>query len=54
MNPGSCVCGLYLAHPNATDTGVGPNAEAQMEDYAKRKDLDLKECERWLAPNRGY
>ena len=54
MNPGSCVSGLYLAHPSAKYTVVGPIAEDQMEDYAKRKDLDLKECERWLAPNRGY
>ena len=54
MNPGSCVSGLYFAHPNAKYTVVGPIAEDQMEDYAKRKDLDLKECERWLAPNRGY
>jgi 5-methyltetrahydrofolate--homocysteine methyltransferase len=54
MNPGSCVSGLYLSHPNAKYTVVGPIAEDQMEDYAKRKSLDLKECERWLAPNRGY
>jgi 5-methyltetrahydrofolate--homocysteine methyltransferase len=54
MRPGSCVSGLYLAHPNAKYTVVGPIAKDQMEDYAKRKGLDLKECERWLAPNRGY
>ena len=54
MNPGSCVSGLYLAHPKAKYTVVGPIAEDQMEDYAKRKNLDLEDCERWLAPNRGY
>ena len=54
MYPGSCVSGLYLAHPEAKYTVVGPINKDQMEDYAVRKGLDLKECERWLAPNRGY
>jgi hypothetical protein len=25
-----------------------------MADYAAHKDLSLENCERWLAPNRGY
>jgi 5-methyltetrahydrofolate--homocysteine methyltransferase len=54
MYPGSCVSGLYLAHPEAKYTQVGPINKDQMKDYAKRKNLSLKECERWLAPNRGY
>ena len=54
MSPGSCVSGLYLAHPEAKYTQVGPINEDQMKDYAERKGLSLEECERWLAPNRGY
>jgi len=54
MSPGSCVSGLYLAHPEAKYTQVGPIDKDQMQDYANRKGLTLEECERWLAPNRGY
>jgi 5-methyltetrahydrofolate--homocysteine methyltransferase len=54
MNPGSCVSGLYLGHPDAKYTQVGPINKDQMEDYAQRKGLELAVCERWLAPNRGY
>lgn len=54
MSPGSCVSGLYFAHPDAKYTQVGPIDKDQMKDYAKRKGLTLEECERWLAPNRGY
>lgn len=54
MSPGSCVSGLYFAHPDVKYTQVGPIDKDQMQDYAKRKGLTLEECERWLAPNRGY
>ncbi|MFT5825953.1 MAG: 5-methyltetrahydrofolate--homocysteine methyltransferase, partial [Yoonia sp.] len=54
MYPGSCVSGLYFAHPEAKYTLVGPMNKDQMEDYAERKGLSLEETERWLAPNRGY
>jgi len=54
MHPGSCVSGLYLAHPDAKYTQVGPINKDQMQDYANRKALSLEACERWLAPNRGY
>jgi 5-methyltetrahydrofolate--homocysteine methyltransferase len=54
MEPGSCVSGLYLGHPEAKYTQVGPINQEQMQDYADRKGLSLAETERWLAPNRGY
>ena len=54
MNPGSSVSGLYFAHPNAKYFQVGPMAQDQFEDYARRKGFDLKLAERWLAPNKGY
>ena len=54
MFPGSCVSGLYFAHPEAKYTQVGPINKDQMKDYAKRKNLSLEECERWLAPNMAY
>ena len=32
MHPGSCASGLYLAHPDANYTQVGPINKDQMED----------------------
>jgi 5-methyltetrahydrofolate--homocysteine methyltransferase len=54
MSPGSAVSGLYFGHPEAKYFQVGPMAKDQFEDYAKRKSLSLAECEKWLAPNKGY
>ena len=54
MSPGSCVSGLYFAHPEAKYFHVGPLGKDQFEDYSKRKQQSLEETERWLAPNRGY
>jgi 5-methyltetrahydrofolate--homocysteine methyltransferase len=33
---------------------VGQLGKDQAEDYARRKGMDLKLAERWLAPNLGY
>jgi 5-methyltetrahydrofolate--homocysteine methyltransferase len=54
MTPGSCVSGLYFAHPEAKYTHVGPLNKDQFEEYAARKGQSLETTERWLAPNRGY
>ena len=54
MAPGSAVSGLYFGHPDAKYFQVGPVDKDQMEDYAERKDFDLKTTERWLSPNKGY
>jgi 5-methyltetrahydrofolate--homocysteine methyltransferase len=54
MSPGSTVSGLYFAHPEAKYFQVGPIAKDQMQDYAKRTGKTLEDCERWLAPIRGY
>jgi 5-methyltetrahydrofolate--homocysteine methyltransferase len=37
MRPGSSVCGLYLAHPQARYFGVGRIGDDQLEEYATRK-----------------
>lgn len=54
MSPGSCVSGLYFAHPKAKYFQVGPIQKDQVESYAERKGLSLAECEKWLAPNKAY
>jgi len=54
MTPAASVCGWYFAHPNARYFGVGQINRDQVADYARRKGMDVREAERWLAPNLGY
>jgi 5-methyltetrahydrofolate--homocysteine methyltransferase len=54
MHPASAVSGLYFAHPEAKYFGVGMITRHQVEDYARRKGLDVATVEKWLAPNLGY
>jgi 5-methyltetrahydrofolate--homocysteine methyltransferase len=54
MWPAASVSGWYFAHPDAHYFGVGRIARDQVEDYARRKAMDVREAERWLAPNLGY
>jgi 5-methyltetrahydrofolate--homocysteine methyltransferase len=51
MWPASSVSGLYFAHPQAKYFAVGKIGRDQLEDYARRKRMDLKAMERWLGPN---
>lgn len=54
MNPPSSVSGLYFAHSSSEYFGVGRIEKDQVEDYANRKNWDIKTCERWLAPILNY
>ena len=54
MTPAASVSGLYLAHPSAHYFGVAKIERDQVEDYAKRKGMDAREMERWLAPILNY
>jgi 5-methyltetrahydrofolate--homocysteine methyltransferase len=54
MVPTAAVSGWYIAHPQARYFGLGKIYRDQVEDYARRKDMTLREAERWLAPNLGY
>ncbi|MFO1120437.1 MAG: vitamin B12 dependent-methionine synthase activation domain-containing protein [Rhodospirillales bacterium] len=54
MTPAAAVAGWYFAHPEARYFGVGRIGRDQVEDYARRKGMDLAEMERWLAPNLVY
>jgi len=54
MWPGASVCGLYFSHPQSSYFGVGKIERDQVEDYAKRKDWTVAECEKWLAPILNY
>jgi 5-methyltetrahydrofolate--homocysteine methyltransferase len=54
MVPTAAVSGWYMAHPQSKYFNVGKIYRDQVEDYARRKGLELREAERWLAPNLGY
>ena len=54
MNPAASVSGLYFGHPDARYFTVGRLGRDQIEDYAPRIGLSVKETERWLGPNLGY
>lgn len=54
MHPAASVSGLYFAHPEARYFAVDRLAKDQVEDYARRKGMPLREVERWLSPNLGY
>jgi len=54
MLPAASVSGLYFAHPKARYFAVGKLGRDQLEDYARRKRVDVAEAERWLAPHLGY
>ncbi|HVW13402.1 MAG TPA: methionine synthase [Mucilaginibacter sp.] len=54
MMPAASVSGFYFAHPQARYFGLGKIGKDQVEDYAKRKNMDLETVERWLGPNLSY
>ncbi len=54
MTPAASVSGLYFAHPSARYFTLGRVDHDQLQSYAVRKNLPLKEVERWLTPNLGY
>jgi len=54
MWPAASVSGLYFAHPQARYFAVDMITREQVENYAKRKGMAVKEVERWLAGNLAY
>ena len=54
MMPASSVSGYYFSHPESQYFGIGKISKDQVQDYAKRKDMELQLTERWLAPNLAY
>ncbi len=54
MFPASSVSGWYLAHPESKYFGVGKIEKDQVEDYTRRKGMELGEVERWLRPVLEY
>ena len=54
MHPGSAVCGLYLSHPGSHYFQINDLQKDQVEDYARRKNTNIDETERWLGPWLGF
>jgi 5-methyltetrahydrofolate--homocysteine methyltransferase len=54
MFPTAAVSGYFFWNPAARYFGVGKIERDQVEDYARRKGLGVKEVERWLAPILAY
>jgi len=54
MKPAASVCGLYFAHPQAKYFMLGKIGRDQVEEYAERKGMSIKETEKWLAPALNY
>ncbi|MBX7458218.1 methionine synthase [Qipengyuania sp. 1NDH17] len=51
MWPTAAVSGFYFGHPEAEYFGVARIGRGQLEDYAKRRGVDIATAERWLRPN---
>jgi 5-methyltetrahydrofolate--homocysteine methyltransferase len=54
MLPAASVSGFYFAHPQARYFQVGRIDREQTQDYHRRKGMELRTVERWLAPNLDY
>ena len=54
MRPAASVCGFYFAHPQARYFALGRIGRDQVLDYHRRKGMDLRAVERWLAPHLDY
>src|SRR5262249_22417436 len=54
MWPAASVSGLYFAHPEARYFAVDLITKDQVDSYAARKQMPVREAERWLAPNLAY
>ncbi len=54
MYPAAAVSGFYFSLPQSKYFAVGKIDRDQVEDYARRKGLDLRTVERWLSPNLNY
>jgi 5-methyltetrahydrofolate--homocysteine methyltransferase len=50
MMPAAAVSGFYIGHPASAYFAIPKIGRDQLEDWAKRKGMSLKDAEYWLAP----
>jgi 5-methyltetrahydrofolate--homocysteine methyltransferase len=51
MVPPASVSGYIFSHTGSSYFNIGKIGTDQLEDYAQRKNMTIKEAARWLAPN---
>jgi 5-methyltetrahydrofolate--homocysteine methyltransferase len=51
MFPGASVSGFYFSHPKSKYFVVGKIGQDQLDDMARRRNVEKAELERYLAPN---
>ena len=54
MLPAASVSGLYFAHPEARYFALGKVNRDQVESYADRKGIEVREAERLLSSSLAY
>ncbi len=54
MWPASAVSGFYYSHPQSKYFGLGKIEKDQVEDYTKKRGIEIEEAERWLSPALNY
>ena len=54
MVPTAAVSGLYFSHPESRYFAVGRIDRDQLEDYARRKGMEVAKLEKWLGQNLAY
>jgi 5-methyltetrahydrofolate--homocysteine methyltransferase len=54
MYPAASVSGYYFGHPEAQYFNVGRIGKDQVQEYAKRKNIDLEQAEKNLRANLNY
>ncbi len=54
MYPAAAVSGWYYSHPESRYFGLGKIEKDQVQDYAQRKGISMKEAEKWLSPSLNY
>lgn len=54
MYPAAAVSGYYFAHPDSQYFAISRISRQQVDDYALRKNLSVKEVEKLLASNLNY
>ena len=50
MWPASSVSGYYFSHPESKYFGLGKIDTDQLKDYAKRRNISIKQAKKWLNP----
>ena len=50
MMPAAAVSGFHIGHPASTYFAIPKIGRDQLEDWAKRKEMSIKDAEYWLAP----